>query len=183
MSQQDTDISGGVWLLVLFGLVLMIIGLPLLYGGVQLIGLGGSWYYALAGAGIIVSGFLYALRRREGFWLYILIFLATVPWAFWEAGLNFWPLVPRLVAPAVLAVIALLLAPLFPSSSGGKRGPFAVAGILVLGLIATAAYAFQPHGVIRNTVAATEAPAPAAATRQSPNRGDDIIAYASPKAP
>jgi hypothetical protein len=53
----------------------------------------------------------------------------------------------------------------------------------VLGLIATAAYAFQPHGVIRNTVAATEAPAPAAATRQSPNRGDDIIAYALPKAP
>ncbi|RUW92105.1 membrane-bound PQQ-dependent dehydrogenase, glucose/quinate/shikimate family [Mesorhizobium sp. M7A.F.Ca.US.010.02.1.1] len=163
MSDQDTNTSGGVWLLVLFGMVLMIIGLPLLYGGVQLIGLGGSWYYALAGAGIIVSGFLFALRRRAGFWLYILIFVATVPWALWEAGLNFWPLVPRLVAPAVLAVIALLLAPLFPSSRSGKRGPFALAGVLVIGLIATAAYAFQPHGVIRNTVAATEAPTPAAA--------------------
>lgn len=114
MSPQDTNTSGGVWLLVVFGLVLMIIGLPLLYGGVQLIGLGGSWYYALAGAGIIVSGFLFALRRRAGFWLYILIFLATIAWAFCEAGLHFWPLVPRLVAPAVLAVIALLLAPLFP---------------------------------------------------------------------
>jgi quinate dehydrogenase (quinone) len=123
MSQQDTDISGGVWPLVLFGLVLMIIGLPLLYGGVQLIGLGGSWYYALAGAGIIVSGFLYALRRREGFWLCILIFLATIAWAFWEVGLNFWPLVPRLVAPAVLAVIALLLAPLSRHRAAASAAP------------------------------------------------------------
>ncbi|MBN9270004.1 MAG: membrane-bound PQQ-dependent dehydrogenase, glucose/quinate/shikimate family, partial [Mesorhizobium sp.] len=159
MSAQNSTQSGGVWLLVLFGLVLMIIGLPLLYGGVQLIGLGGSWYYALAGAGIIVSGFLFALRRRAGLWLYILIFLATIVWALWEAGLNVWPLVPRLVAPAVIAVVALLLAPLFPASRG-RRAPFAAAGLLVLGLIATAAYAFQPHGVIRNAVAA-EAPAPA----------------------
>ena len=183
MSEQDTDISGGAWLLVLFGLVLMIIGLPLLYGGVQLIGLGGSWYYALAGAGIIVSGFFYALRRRAGFWLCILIFLATVPWALWDAGLDFWPLVLRLVAPSVLAVIALLFVPLFPSSGGGKRGPFALAGIIVLGLIATAAFAFQSHGVIRDTVATTAAPERAAASRQSPDHGDDIIAYAWPKAP
>ena len=57
MSEQDSNSSGGIWLLVLFGLILMIIGLPLLYGGVQLVGLGGSWYYALAGVGIIISGF------------------------------------------------------------------------------------------------------------------------------
>jgi len=163
MSQQTSSRSGSSWLLVLFGVILVIIGLPLVYGGVQLIFLGGSWYYALAGLGIILSGILYALRHKIGFWLYALIFLATIVWALWEAGLAFWPLVPRLVAPTVVAIFALLLLPLFPYSTR-KRGPFAIAGLLVLALIATGIYAFQPHEVTRNAFAKVETPAvPAAA--------------------
>lgn len=165
MAEQRTSGGSGGWLLVLFGLLMVIIGAPLVYGGVQLIGLGGSWYYALAGLGVIASGILYALRRKQGLWLYAIVFLATVAWAIWEAGLEFWPLVPRLVAPAVIAIPALLLAPLFPSSKG-KRAPFALAGLLVTALAATAFYAFTPHGVTRNEFAKEPAPAipPAAAS-------------------
>jgi len=165
MAEQRTSGGSGGWLLVLFGLLMVIIGAPLVYGGVQLIGLGGSWYYALAGLGVIASGILYALRRKQGLWLYAIVFLATVAWAIWESGLEFWPLVPRLVAPAVIAIPALLLAPLFPSSKG-KRAPFALAGLLVAALAATAFYAFTPHGVTRNEFAKEPAPAvpPAAAS-------------------
>lgn len=164
MAEQQKSRGGGGWLLVLFGLLMVIIGAPLVYGGVQLIGLGGSWYYALAGLGVIASGILYMMRRKAGLWLYGLVFVATVAWAIWESGLEFWPLIPRLVAPAVIAIPALLLAPLFPTSTT-KRGPFALAGLLVAALAATAFYAFTPHGVTRNEFAKTVSPAvPAAAT-------------------
>jgi quinate dehydrogenase (quinone) len=153
---------GGGWLLILFGVILAIIGLPMIYGGIRLIGLGGSWYYALAGVGLVVSGILYALRRKTGFWIFTLVFAGTVVWALWEAGLEFWPQVPRLVAPAVIAVFAFLLLPLFPSYKGRRSGPLAIAGLLVLGLAATAFYAFTPHGVIRHELVEAGAPAVAA---------------------
>ncbi|MDH4988382.1 membrane-bound PQQ-dependent dehydrogenase, glucose/quinate/shikimate family [Aminobacter anthyllidis] len=159
MADPQTSKGSGGWLLVLFGLLMVIIGTPLVYGGVQLIGLGGSWYYALAGFGVIASGILYIMRRKAGLWLYALVFLATMAWAIWESGLEFWPLIPRLVAPAVIAIPALLLAPLFPTSSG-KRAPFALAGLLVAALAATAFYGFAPHGVTRNALTSAE-PAPA----------------------
>ncbi|KQU73797.1 glucose dehydrogenase [Aminobacter sp. DSM 101952] len=158
MAEQRTSGGSGGWLLVLFGLLMVVIGAPLVYGGVQLIGLGGSWYYTLAGLGVIASGILYIMRRKSGLWLYAIVFLATVAWAIWESGLEFWPLVPRLVAPAVIAIPALLLAPLFPASTG-KRTPFALAGLLAVALAATAFYAFTPHGVTRNAFAKAE-PAP-----------------------
>jgi len=147
--QQTANRPGGGWLLILFGIVLVIIGLPMIVGGIQLIGLGGSWYYAIAGAGLVVAGILYAMRRLTGLWVFLLVFLGTVAWALWEAGLTFWPQVPRLVAPAVIGVFALLFTPLFPAFRGRKRGPFAVAALLVAGLAATAFYAFVPHGVTR----------------------------------
>lgn len=147
-------------MLILFGLVLVIIGLSMAYGGIELIGLGGSWYYALAGAGLALSGILYVMRRQLGLWLFVVVFLATVAWALWEAGFHFWPQVPRLVAPAVIAVFAALLVPLFPSYRGRKRGPFAIAALLTAALAVTGIYAFVPHGVTRN--AAVEAGAPRA---------------------
>ncbi|MCX8572124.1 membrane-bound PQQ-dependent dehydrogenase, glucose/quinate/shikimate family [Aminobacter sp. MET-1] len=160
MAEQQKSGSGGSWLLVLFGLLMVIIGAPLVYGGVQLIGLGGSWYYALAGLGVIASGILYIMRRKAGLWLYGFVFLATVAWALWESGLEFWPLIPRLVAPAVIAIPALLLAPLFPTRAGtprpGKAAPFALAALLVAALAATAFYGFTPHGVVSNTLASAE---------------------------
>lgn len=161
-TQPPTEKKGGALLPVLFGIVMVIVGLPLLVGGVQLIGLGGSWYYALAGLGVMASGVLFAMRRRAGLWLYGLVFVATIAWALWESGLSFWPLVPRLVAPTVLAILALLVAPLLvPERAARFRVPLALAALLALGLAVTGVYAFRPHEVIRNEIAqADPTPAP-----------------------
>jgi membrane-bound PQQ-dependent dehydrogenase (glucose/quinate/shikimate family) len=95
-----------IWLLVLgMGLA----GLVLLVGGVQLIAAGGSWYYAIAGIATALSA--YGLARRARWWmpLYGALLAGTLMWALGEAGLDGWALVPRLVAPAVLGLILLLV--------------------------------------------------------------------------
>ena len=46
----------GGWVAIVFALLLILLGLAILVGGVWLIALGGSWYYALAGLGLIASG-------------------------------------------------------------------------------------------------------------------------------
>ena len=88
-----------------------VIGLVLLVGGGWLIALGGSFYYLVAGIGLIVSGTLISQRRMEGALLYLLVFLATLLWAWWEVGTNGWELVARLVGPAILLVLALAVSP------------------------------------------------------------------------
>lgn len=95
------------------GAVMLIIGIVLAIGGGWLIALGGSFYYLPAGIGLIVAGGLLILRRLEGAILYLLVFLATLIWAWWEVGTNGWALVPRLVGPAVLLVLALAVSPTF----------------------------------------------------------------------
>src|SRR5690625_7861450 len=94
----------GAWALAVFAVVLVLLGAVLAAGGAWLVALGGSFYYLLAGLGLIVSGVLLLGDRPAGAWLYLLAFLATLLWAFWEVGLDGWALVPRVVGPAVLAV-------------------------------------------------------------------------------
>lgn len=92
----------------LVGLVLLALGLVMLAGGVKLVQLGGSLYYALAGAGFALSGVLLILARRAAIGLYaFLLFISTV-WAFWEVGLDWWQLVPRLSLWFVLGLVLLL---------------------------------------------------------------------------
>jgi quinoprotein glucose dehydrogenase len=80
----------------------------LLLNGGMLAALGGSPYYVLAGAALLVSGVLLALRRFEGILVYALLFVATVAWSFWEVGLDGWQLLPRLAALTVLGGWLLL---------------------------------------------------------------------------
>lgn len=132
-----------LWTSRILGGLVLLIGLILLAGGIWLGVLGGSLYYALTGAAMTVSGVLLLRRRDAGVWVYVGVFVATVLWALWEAGFRAWPLVPRLVAPAVLlaAVLALwgmmrasrpvtLLAPL---AALGATGVF----FLLVGLYGT----------------------------------------------
>ena len=86
-------------------------GLALLAGGVQLLELGGSAYYALAGAALIASAVGFWRARTWAAPLYGLLLVATLVWALVEAGLDGWALVPRLIAPAVLGLV-LLASPL-----------------------------------------------------------------------
>ena len=80
-------------------------------GGVWLIALGGSWYYGLAGLGLIGTGILLNHGRMAALWLYLVVWIGTVVWAWWEVGADWWAQVPRMVAPTVILVLLLLCIP------------------------------------------------------------------------
>ena len=104
----------------LLGGFIALIGLVLAAGGVYLAALGGSWYYVLAGALFLAAGSLMIRRRIAGLYVYVGAFAFTCLWTFWEVGLSGWQLIPRLVAPFVLLVLAILVAPALDQTSGRR---------------------------------------------------------------
>ena len=156
--------SIGAIALVLLGLTIFVTGLSMLGGGLYLITLGGSWYFASAGLGLIVAGVLIALRRPAGAALYMLVFTATIAWSLWDAGLNFWPLFSRLVMLAALSLPVLLLAPAFRRKLHPVpwRLAYGFAGILAVALAATLYLALQPQPI--QTADGAPAPVPGQAT-------------------
>jgi len=118
-------------------------GLVLLAGGVQLVAAGGSVYYALAGAALAASA--YGLARAKRWWLplYGALLGATLIWALAEAGLDGWALVPRLVAPAVLGLVLLLVrSRARPSSPAWLIVPLAA---IVIAFIAAGTLGREPY--------------------------------------
>jgi quinoprotein glucose dehydrogenase len=70
-------------------------GLALAIGGIWLIAVGGSLYYALAGfAYLLIGGLLYRCNAWA-YWAYATLNLATLIWAVFEVGLDWWQLMPR----------------------------------------------------------------------------------------
>ncbi len=143
--------SGAHILIRIFAAVLGLFGLGLLLGGVYLITLGGSLYYALVGAALVFASVRMWQGRFIGVWVFLGAFVATVVWALFEVGFAFWPLVPRIAAPLVMMSLALFLVPLF-SVEGGKPAqsrPFLLAGggLAVIFVLFFAAM-FSPHDVV-----------------------------------
>ena len=107
-----TDRNAGwparVWAAVGGGLVALV-GFALVGGGGWLAVLGGSAYYILAGAGVAATGVLLVRRHPAAGLVYAAVLAATLAWGLWEAGFTFWPLLPRLFAPAVLGLFVLLV--------------------------------------------------------------------------
>lgn len=133
-------------LLLLFGGLIGLVGVLLAAGGGWLAVLGGSWYYLIAGVGLLISGVLLARRRRSGAGWFAAVFVGTLIWAAWESGLNYWRWIPRLDVVLILAIIVALLLPrLGGFSRGASRG---LAGVLFLGLAAAGALAFVPYGYV-----------------------------------
>lgn len=162
MPNHESASGAGAWLLVILGVIIAIAGLALFAGGVYLATLGGSLYFALAGFGLVVSGALVTMRRSLGVWLYAFVFLATIAWSLWEVGLAFWPLVSRLVAPAVIMLLLLLIAPIFKRN--GRRSfafapSYGLAAVVLAALAATGYQAFQPQPVITAKQEPTPVPA------------------------
>jgi quinoprotein glucose dehydrogenase len=61
----------------LTALVVLVLGALMAVGGAYLTVLGGSWYYLVAGIGLlVVAGLLFA-RRRAAIWLYAVLLLNT----------------------------------------------------------------------------------------------------------
>jgi len=85
-------------------IILVLLGLVLGAGGGQLVSLGGSWYYLLAGIALVAAGVLLWKGLKSGLWLYGGLIAATLVWSLWEVGLDGWALVPRLVGPIILGL-------------------------------------------------------------------------------
>ncbi|MEM1112106.1 MAG: PQQ-binding-like beta-propeller repeat protein [Pseudomonadota bacterium] len=83
------------WVLIaLLGLA----GVYLLALGGYLVFLGGSVYYLMTGITLLAVAVLMARGRALALVLYGLLLALTVPWAWWESGLDFLALLPRLAA-------------------------------------------------------------------------------------
>ncbi|MCP8897066.1 glucose/quinate/shikimate family membrane-bound PQQ-dependent dehydrogenase [Shinella daejeonensis] len=82
-------------LLPLTVLLLALIGLVLTGGGGWLLSLGGSPYYLIAGLVFLVTAFLLHRRRAAALWLYAVFIVASLAWAVWEVGFDWWQLGPR----------------------------------------------------------------------------------------
>lgn len=104
-------IHSTVWGVKILGWINVLLGAVIMVGGVWLILLGGSWYYGLAGLGLLVTGILLNRYMIEAVWLFALVWLGTVAWAWWEVGNDWWAQVPRLVAPTLILVLVLLCIP------------------------------------------------------------------------
>ncbi|MFZ5719321.1 MAG: membrane-bound PQQ-dependent dehydrogenase, glucose/quinate/shikimate family, partial [Pseudomonadota bacterium] len=102
-SEKQAGWPARIWAAVGGGLVALV-GLALLAGGGWLIYLKGTPYYFLAGAALIATGVLLVRRHPAAGLVYAAVLAATLGWAIWEAGFHFWPLLPRLFAPAVLGL-------------------------------------------------------------------------------
>lgn len=151
------------WLL---ALITLVFGAFFTFGGAVLLIRGGSWYYVIMGVALLVAAAGLWRRRAWGANLYLLALLATMAWAVYDAGWEFWPLFSRIFAFAVLGfLIALLYPRLYRSSPPAPalrsvgRGAATVLGIgVVLAFVST----FWPKGVTTpGTVA--HVPEPAAA--------------------
>ena len=92
--------GGGYVATVLLAIVLALFGVAILGGGIWLITLGGSWYYAVAGLGLCVTAWFLLNASMMALWVYLATYAFTVVWALWEKGLEPWAQVPRLVDPA-----------------------------------------------------------------------------------
>lgn len=154
----------GYWAAIALAVVMALFGIPIFAGGVWLITLGGSWYYIIAGLGLLVSAWFLFRNSMLAVWVYLATFAFTLIWALWERGFDGWAQAPRLVAPTVILVLVLLTRPALRGRFTGGRASFTAAavGIVALGLAAVMLTSVQQSSVLfaQETQAPTE-PAPA----------------------
>ncbi|CAD7738805.1 Quinate/shikimate dehydrogenase (quinone) [Xanthomonas hydrangeae] len=145
-TKSKLPVPGRALLLVL-GMLVALVGLIFLLGGARLASLGGSWYFLLMGLATAVAGVLIMLRRPAGALLYGAAFVLTLVWALWDAGLDFWPLLSRLMLPAVFAVLVALAWPALRRSRAlsAGRSAYGVATVLGLAVLAGIGGMFVPH--------------------------------------
>ncbi|TWB39068.1 membrane-bound PQQ-dependent dehydrogenase, glucose/quinate/shikimate family [Nitrospirillum pindoramense] len=157
--------------------VVALFGIYLMLGGGWLIVLGGSPYYLAAGIALVVVALLLWRRRAAALWLYAVVVLATMAWAVWEVGFDFWALAPRgdvlvpLGAWLMLPFITRTLAPVGERQVG--RGPLlALGAMLALALVVVGVSLARDRHAIRGTVAPTGLEPPAV-----DQAADDWTAY------
>jgi quinoprotein glucose dehydrogenase len=152
----------------LLGLVFLVMGLAMLAGGVELLQLGGSPYYLIAGVCIAITGVLLIMGRRAAIGLYALVLFASTVWSLWEVGLDWWQLVPRLALWFALGIVLLLpwlRRPLLLRGQSSAVGTRALSlAVIFAGLTALASQFTNPgeiKGQLDRETAGTTSAAPA----------------------
>ena len=132
-------------------IIIALMGLALAGGGAYLLSLGDSAYYLLCGLGFLVTAALLFARKLLALHVYAVIVVASLAWAIWEVGLDWWQLGPRGGVIIVLGMWLLtpwIRRPLgFISPTGARYGasarPLAVAVALAV-VIAVVSMFFDP---------------------------------------
>ncbi len=156
MEKQGKTQSNKHWALWFLGILAFGVGAFMCFPGIYLITLGGSWYYALMGAFLMVIGIMIFRGDVRGVYLYFIAFTITVIWAIWDVHTLdqwFWPLVPRLFAFMVALWLLLLGIRKFPNvrEKGEWRGRIRAARwVSGLSLVVFFGLMFMKHGVIQN---------------------------------
>jgi quinoprotein glucose dehydrogenase len=130
---------------------LALFGLALSAGGGWLLLLGGSPYYALAGLAFLLLAALVYRGTAWFYWVYALLVLATLSWAIFEVGLDWWQLMPR--GDLVVAIGVVLVSPwtvhrlqLTEADAVLRSGRLALVGSLIAcAAIALLALVNSPH--------------------------------------
>lgn len=157
---EQKNRGGGVFFTLyrlLFVLLSVGTGLFLTIWGGKLLSLGGSAWYLIAGLAYLVIAVGYLLRRKFALPLSIITFVLTLIWALYEVQFSYWGLIPRLVVPALLLMLALWLTTTLPVKRTLVRNANRSATVIFVALLATLVSAFFPHGGIHNGVVDTHA--------------------------
>lgn len=138
----------------LLAILILALGVTLALGGVQLIGLGGSWGYALLALPLIASAVLLLLRRRSALLAYAMVIAGSLGWAVWEVGFDWWAMAPREGVIVLLGLLLLLPAVTasLPLRNGNRRvfdlDRGSLIGALALGAVVAGISLFShPHEI------------------------------------
>ena len=129
-------------LLVITAVIFILLGLALAGGGAWLVSLGGSWYYVVAGIGMLVAGALVWKGRRSAQLFLALLLFATLIWSVIEVKFDWWQLLPRLdiwFAAAVWLLLPFVDRRLDPPLTAGAKPRYAGKSALAAAVVLTAA--------------------------------------------
>ncbi|MDO6414702.1 glucose/quinate/shikimate family membrane-bound PQQ-dependent dehydrogenase [Sphingomonas sp. BIUV-7] len=119
--------------------ICLLLGIVTGVPGAWLAGLGGSPYYLILGLALAANAVLLWRGARRAYLLYAVILLATMAWALFEVGFNFWPLAPRgdILVPFGLWLLAPWVVRSFPIARRPWRMPLVgaiFASLIVVGI-------------------------------------------------
>jgi quinoprotein glucose dehydrogenase len=129
-------------LLIITAVIFILLGLALAGGGAWLVSLGGSWYYVVAGIGMLIAGALVWKGRRSAQPFLALLLFATLIWSVIEVKFDWWQLLPRLdiwFAAAVWLLLPLVDRRLDPPLTAGAKPRDAGKSALAAAVVLTAA--------------------------------------------
>lgn len=137
----------------LMAIILACVGLFFTIAGAKLVSLGGSLYFLIAGIITLVSAIQFFRVRSSAVTVFGLVFIGTLIWALADVGIDFWPLVSRLMVPAGLMMLALVTWPFLRASESKlscSKPSFTLAGVILVCMVATLVSMFQPHPTVDN---------------------------------